>query len=134
LHRKDADDIRGNVIATGHMFRDSLQHALAGIRVVKEVRCFGLLIGIELDLRKSMIQRLGLNAAPLYLLRMMQHHGCPLLMGFCQYEPNVLKFTPPLTTTKDEVEKITLTISDALRSSTLSLLMTGIRALLRVRK
>ena len=61
-------------------------------------------------------------------------HGFPLLMGFCQYEPHILKFTPPLTTTKDEVEKITRTISDALRSSTLSLLTTGIRALLRGRK
>ena len=134
LQRKDADDFRANVIETGQMFRDCLQQSLAGIRVVKEVRSFGLLIGIELDLRKTLIQRFGLNATQLYLLLMMQHHGCPLLMGFCQYEPNVLKFTPPLTTTKDEVEKITRTISDALRSSTLSLLTTGIRALLRVRK
>ncbi len=134
LQRKDADDIRGNVIAIGHMFRDALQQALAGIGIVKEVRSFGLLIGIELDLRKTVIQRLGLNAVQLYLLRMMQHRGFPLLMGFCQYEPNILKFTPPLTTSKDEVEKIAQTISDALRSSTLSLLTTGMRALLRGRK
>lgn len=134
MQRKDADDIRANVIATGHLFRDVLQQALAGIGIVKEVRSFGLLIGIELDLHRTMLQRLGVNAVQLYLLRMMQHRGFPLLMGFCQYEPNILKFTPPLTTSKDEVGKITQTIADALRSSTLSLLTAGIRTLLRGRK
>ena len=116
------------------MFRDSLQKALSGVRIVKEVRTFGLLIGIELNLRQTLIPRLGLNATQLYLLRMTQHRSCPLLMGFCQYEPNILKFTPPLTTTKDEVEKATQTISDALQTSSLTLLATGIRALLRGRK
>ena len=134
LQRNDADDIRANVIATSQMFRDSLQKALSGVRIVKEVRTFGLLIGIELNLRQTLIPRLGLNATQLYLLRMTQHRSCPLLMGFCQYEPNILKFTPPLTTTKDEVEKATQTISDALQTSSLTLLATGIRALLRGRK
>lgn len=134
LQRSDADDVRASVIATGQMFRDSLQKALSGVGIVKEVRTFGLLIGIELNLDKTWIQRLSLNAAQLYLLRMMQHRTCPLLMGFCQYEPNILKFTPPLTTTKDEVGRITQTISDALQTSSLTLLATGIRALLRGHK
>jgi 4-aminobutyrate aminotransferase-like enzyme len=134
LRRNDADDISANVAAIGQLFRNSLQRALAGIGIVKDIRTFGLLIGIELDLRKTMIQRLGLDAAQLYLLQMMQDRSCPLLMGFCQYEPNILKFTPPLSVTPEEVERITRTISNALRASTPRLLTAGVRALLRARR
>ncbi len=134
LERNEVDDTSANVAAAGQMFRSSLKTALKDVGIVEDVRCFGLLIGIELDLRNTVTQRFGLNTAQLYLLKMMQHHRCPLLMGFCQYEPNILKLTPPLTVTSDEVTEITQTISDALRTSWLRLLTTGVRALLRGQK
>jgi 4-aminobutyrate aminotransferase-like enzyme len=55
-------------------------------------------------------------------------------MGYCQYEPDILKFTPPLTVTVGEVAAVCRTIADSLRTSQVRLLMTGAQALLKARK
>ena len=107
---------------------------LKGVSLVRDIRCYGLLIGIELNCQSSLIQRSGLNAAQLYLLQMMNHADCPVLMGFCQYEPHILKFTPPLTVTEDEVTAVSRTIADTLRASTARMLFTALTALWRKRK
>jgi len=36
-------------------------------------------------------------------------------VGFCQYEPNVLKITPPLTVAPAEVREVCATIVEVLR-------------------
>ncbi|MEZ6033863.1 MAG: aminotransferase class III-fold pyridoxal phosphate-dependent enzyme [Planctomycetaceae bacterium] len=133
--RRSSDGSLGRQVATtGQMFEETLGKELAGIRCVREVRAFGLLIGIELNLKSTLTQRLGLNAAQLYLLQMMHHPEFPVLMGYCQYEPGVLKFTPPLTVTSGEVTAVCSTIADALRTSQVRLLMTGAQAVLKARK
>ncbi|RLS73610.1 MAG: hypothetical protein DWI00_10255, partial [Planctomycetota bacterium] len=87
-----------------------------------------------LNCRKSLIQRVGLNAAQLYLLQMMNHPSRPVLMGFCQYEPHILKFTPPLTVTEEEVISVCRTIAETLKASTVKMVFTAISALWRRRK
>jgi len=134
LRRADRDDVGSQVLRAGQQFHEALTRHLSGIAVVKEVRCYGLLIGIELNCQNSLLQRLGLNAAQLYLLQMMNHRDCPVLIGFCQYEPHILKFTPPLNVTDPEVEAVCKTIADTLRTSTVKMLLTGFSALLRGRK
>lgn len=134
LRRADKDQISNQVVTAGQRFQQELNRQLSGLPVVREIRCYGLLIGIELNCRKSLLQRIGLNATQLYLLQMMKHATCPVLMGFCQYEPSILKFTPPLTVTEDEVAAVCRTIADTLRSSTVRLLFTAISALWRQRK
>jgi len=57
-----------------------------------------------------------------------------LLMGFCQYEPNILKFTPPLTVTDEEVAAVCKTVAETLKTSTVRLLSAGISALWRGKK
>ena len=71
---------------------------------MREVRVFGLLIGIELDtrrwpqrwLRKRLVRALSAGHAP-------ATNDFPVLAGFCQYEPNVLKITPPLNASPDDI-------------------------------
>ena len=46
---------------------------------------------------------------------MLCHRRYPVLVGFCQYEPNVLKITPPLTTTPEEIREVCATITEVLR-------------------
>jgi hypothetical protein len=52
-------------------------------------------------------------------------------MGFCQYEPHVLKFTPPLTITGDEVERVCETIVTVLRRPSHQLLPPFLGAMAR---
>lgn len=134
LRRADNDQISSQVITVGQRFELELNRQLRGIPVVREIRCYGLLIGIELNCRKNLLQRIGLNAAQLYLLQMMKHATCPVLMGFCQYEPHILKFTPPLTVTENEVVAVCRTIADTLRASTVRMLLTALFAFWRRRK
>jgi acetylornithine/succinyldiaminopimelate/putrescine aminotransferase len=134
LRRAEHEDVSLQVARAGQRFQEELARQLKGVSLVREVRCYGLLIGIELNCRKSLMQRAGLNAAQLYLLQMMNHSRCPVLMGFCQYEPHILKFTPPLTVTEEEVVSVCRTIADTLKASTIGMLRTAISALWRRRK
>ncbi|MCA9034772.1 MAG: aminotransferase class III-fold pyridoxal phosphate-dependent enzyme [Planctomycetaceae bacterium] len=133
LRRSAAKDIAQQVNDSGLRFQETLQDKLREVSIVREVRVFGLLIGIELDVHHTLIHRLGFNAVQLYLLAMMQHSLCPVMMGFCQYEPNILKFTPPLSVTPSEIDQISQTIADSLQKSQLQLLATGLGALRRLR-
>jgi acetylornithine/succinyldiaminopimelate/putrescine aminotransferase len=134
LRRAELEDVSVQVSRAGQQFQEELTRQLHGVSLVREVRCYGLLIGIELNCQKSLIQRVGLNAAQLYLLQMMNHSRRPVLMGFCQYEPHILKFTPPLTVTEEEVVSVCKTIADTLKASTVGMLFTAISALWRRRK
>jgi acetylornithine/succinyldiaminopimelate/putrescine aminotransferase len=131
LRRAELEDVSVQVSRAGQQFQEELTRQLHGVSLVREVRCYGLLIGIELNCRKSLIQRVGLNAAQLHLLQMMNHPRYPVLMGFCQYEPHILKFTPPLTVTEEEVVSVCKTIADTLKASTIGMLFTAISALWR---
>jgi hypothetical protein len=46
---------------------------------------------------------------------MLRHPRFPVLVGFCQYEPNVLKITPPLNATNAELRQMCATIAEVLR-------------------
>ena len=134
LRRAELEDVSIQVSRAGQQFQEELGRQLKGVSLVREVRCYGLLIGIELNCRKSLLQKVGLNAAQLYLLQMMNHPCRPVLMGFCQYEPHILKFTPPLTVTEEEVVSVCRTIADTLKASTIRMLFTAISAFWRRRK
>ena len=119
------------VAESGALFAEVLRKELAGCKVVRDVRVYCLLIGIELDathwphrwFRKRLFQN--------YLLAMLRHSSFPVLVGFCQYEPNVLKITPPLTIQPAEVRQVCATIAEVLRRSFLRLLGTALRGVLR---
>ncbi len=134
LRRDDTENLCSMAETAGHRFRIALMRELTGISIVREIRCYGLLIGIELNIQNSLIRRLGINMAQLYLLQMLWHPVNPILVGFCQYEPHVLKLTPPLSVTDDETDRICRTIADALRTSSLKLLLSGVSAMLRGKK
>lgn len=133
LLRNDQEPITPQVRDAEGLIRSFLGRELSGISTVRDIRVFGLLVGIELDLSNTLFQHLQLNAVPLYLLQMMKHPKFPLLMGYCQYEPHVLKLTPPLTIQPQEIAAIARTMSDTLRTSPLRLLSSGLQALIRAR-
>jgi acetylornithine/succinyldiaminopimelate/putrescine aminotransferase len=111
LQRAEDLNLSRQVHDAGALFGRLLGEALADCRAVGEVRTFGLLIGIELAPRRW----LGKRLTSLYLLSMLRHRGFPVLAGFCQTEPNVLKITPPLTITAEEIRAACATIADVLK-------------------
>ena len=86
----------GQVVEAGERFERLLRAGLAAIDTVRDVRVFGLLIAIELDASAWPRRWLRKRLSALYLLAMLRHERFPVLAGFCQYEPNTLKITPPL--------------------------------------
>jgi acetylornithine/succinyldiaminopimelate/putrescine aminotransferase len=50
----------------------------------------------------------------MYLLELLRENRFPMLVGFCQYEPHVLKLTPPLSITDTEVDEASRTLADVL--------------------
>ena len=61
---------------------------------------------------------------------LLRDRSFPLFAGFCQYEPNVLKLTPPLSITPDEVRQVCATLVRVLRTPSYKLLSTALRALI----
>jgi acetylornithine/succinyldiaminopimelate/putrescine aminotransferase len=115
LRLGEESDLPGRVSEAASRFRRSLTGGLAPCENVREVRVFGLLIGIELDTSRWPNRWLGKRLSVLYLLCMLRHAKFPVLAGFCQYERNVLKITPPLNTGHDEIEDACATIVEVLR-------------------
>jgi acetylornithine/succinyldiaminopimelate/putrescine aminotransferase len=119
------------VAEAGELFARLLEEGLAGCKGVREVRAYGLLIGIELDIGRWPRRYVGKRLFSLYLLEMLRHHRYPVLAGFCQYEPNVLKITPSLTVPADEIRRACATITEVLRRPLVSVLAAATSALLK---
>ena len=117
LRRAEQNNLEQVVRERGQQFSDLLADQLQSSRYVKNVRNFGLLLGIELDAGRRTFSWLSRLLPRLYLLGLLKHKTFPLLMGFCQYEPHVLKLTPPLSVTEQEVAQICSTIGAVLRQS-----------------
>jgi 4-aminobutyrate aminotransferase-like enzyme len=103
------------VAESGALAAHLLGDGLAGCRAVREVRVFGLLWGIELDSARWPRRWFRKRLFWFYLFNMLRHRQFPVLVGFCQYEPNVLKITPPLNTTEAELRQMCATIVEVLR-------------------
>ncbi len=116
LRFAEACSLAARVTASGELFARLLSEQLAGCPAVREVRAFGLLIGIELDDARWPRRWFRKRLATLYLFSMLRHHHYPVLAGFCQYEPNVLKITPALTVAEGELRALCATLAEVLKS------------------
>lgn len=131
LDRAEEMNLSAVVAESGARFLTLLREGLAGCKNVRDVRGFGMLIAIELDVRRGARRWLRKQAHSAYLLDMLRDPAFPVLVGFCQYEPHVLKLTPPLTTTADEAERVCATIVKSLRRPLYRLLPAALGAVAR---
>jgi acetylornithine/succinyldiaminopimelate/putrescine aminotransferase len=99
----------------GALYARLISEGLRGTGRLAELRAFGLLIGVELDVSRRPGRWLGKRVGGLYLLAMLRHSGFPVFAGLCQYEPNVLKITPPLNATDEEIRRSCGTIVEVLK-------------------
>jgi 4-aminobutyrate aminotransferase-like enzyme len=124
-------DLTRQIEYAAESFRRGLAEGLASGRNVRDIRAFGLLIGVELDTRRWPRRWLGKQLAALSLLAMLRHPRFPVLAGFCQYEPNVLKITPPLDAGPDEIRAACRTIVEVLNAPLPKILAAGLGGLLK---
>jgi acetylornithine/succinyldiaminopimelate/putrescine aminotransferase len=115
LRRAEELSLSRRVTEAGELFARLLGGGLSSCKAVREVRVYGLLIGIELDARRWPRRWLGKCLYSLYLYGMLRHRRYPVLVGFCQYEPNVLKITPALTALPEQIQEVCATIVDVLK-------------------
>jgi 4-aminobutyrate aminotransferase-like enzyme len=119
------------VAEAGEQFARLLGDGLAPLGTVRDVRVFGLLIGIELDTSRRPRRWLRKRLSGLYLLAMLKHDRFPVLAGLCQYEPDVLKITPPLNAGPEEIRLACETIIDVLGRPLSRVLAAGLGGLLK---
>lgn len=119
------------VTEAGALFERLLTEELADCKVVREVRVYGLLIGIELDATRWPQRWVKKRLFWFYLAAMLKHPRYPVLVGFCQYEPNVLKITPPLTVDAAQIRQVCATIGAVLRRPFYQLLASAVGSLMR---
>jgi 4-aminobutyrate aminotransferase-like enzyme len=124
-------EMPARVARTAAVFSKLLNGEQALSRNVREVRVFGLLIGVELDTTRGPRRWLRKRLATIYLLAMLRHQGFPVLAGLCQYEPNVIKITPALNASDDEVRRACATIIDVLNRPLYKVLAGALKGLFR---
>lgn len=114
LHHADELGLSNRVAESGALFARLLGDALASCKAVRDVRVHGLLIGIELDAGRWPQRWFRKRLYSFYLVNLLRYHRYPVLCGFCQYEPNVLKITPALTVAADEIREVCAALADVL--------------------
>ncbi len=130
LQHSEQMRLSDQVIESGILFEKLLREGLASSSAVRDVRVFGLLIGIELNDTHWPQRWFRKQLFWFYLASMLKHSSYSVLVGFCQAEPNVLKITPPLTTKPEELRKICSTIVEVLNRPFIPLLASGITAMI----
>ena len=131
LRRADELRLSERTAESGALFTRLLREGLAGCKAVREVRGYGLLIGIELETTRWPRRWFRKRLFQFYLLAMLRHRRYPVLVGFCQYEPHVLKITPPLTLKPEAVHAVCATIIEVLKRPIFRLLATVLGGLIR---
>ncbi len=126
LRMAEAADTPRQVAAAGDLFETLLSAGLDSCRNVRDLRVYGLLLGIELDTRPIPQRLIRKRLSSFYLLRMLRHESFPVLAGFCQCEPNVLKITPPLNVSDDEIRQCCATLVDVLTRPFASVVASGL--------
>jgi acetylornithine/succinyldiaminopimelate/putrescine aminotransferase len=122
LDRAEEANLSERVRQCGAQFESMLTEGLRECSAVRDVRVFGLLLAIELDTRRWLRKWLGKRNGPLHVFDLLRHPTFPLFAGYCQYEPHVLKLTPPLSITDDEGRQTCQTLVDVLRRPSYALL------------
>src|SRR5262249_16729484 len=130
LKQAEALCLPERVLESGALFAKFLAGELASCKRVRDIRVHGLLIGIELGTGGWLGKWLNKKASWLYLASLLRHTSFPLFIGSCQSEPNVLKLTPPLSITPDEVRRVCTTLASVLRAPLHKLLPAAAGALM----
>jgi acetylornithine/succinyldiaminopimelate/putrescine aminotransferase len=116
LQRAEKECLSERVLESGALFAKILGERLSSCKAVRAVRVFGLLIAIELNVANWFPKWMKKQVPFVYIYNLFFHSPFPVLVGFCQYEPNVLKFTPPLSITREEIERVCDAITTVLRT------------------
>ena len=124
LRQARSMDLEKRVDQAGDLTRQLLTEGLAGCRAIRDIRVFGQLIGIELNVKGWSKRRFRKRLFWFYVSSMLRHRRFPFLVGFCQYEPHVLKITPPLNATEAELRQMCTTIIEVLQRPFLRLAAT----------
>ena len=133
LRRAAHEDWTTQVRRQSTVFQQELTAALQGCRNISDVRVFGMLIGIELNIKRLPVRLLKKQMGKLYSLAMLNHPQHPLLIGFCQYEPHIFKLTPGLLMDDESIKTVCRTIGETLHRSPLSIVAAGLKTISRRR-
>jgi acetylornithine/succinyldiaminopimelate/putrescine aminotransferase len=123
-------DLSRRVRECGDLFEQLLRRGLSSCRAVRDIRVFGLLIAVELDTQAWPRRWFRKQAGSIYVMNLLRHEPFPVFVGLCQYEPHILKITPPLSITRAEVHSVCETLIEVLKRPAHQLLPSLLEALL----
>jgi putrescine aminotransferase len=97
------DDIPERARTLGNYARKRLLDLKTKHDLIREIRGMGLLLGIELDTTGLFSGTLEHNLSIMIMGELLHKHN--ILSSYCDFEPKVLRFEPPLIVTTEEIDK-----------------------------
>lgn len=97
------DDLPGHAAEIGRYSKEKLESLKSKCSLIKEIRGKGLMLGIELKLPRLAGAAMSENLAPMVISYLLNNYG--ILTSYYDLAPSVLRFEPPLTVTKDQIDK-----------------------------
>jgi acetylornithine/succinyldiaminopimelate/putrescine aminotransferase len=131
MDRAEEANIQDHVGEAGTLFAKLLGERLSACKSVHAIRVFGLLIAIELNTPGFPWRWLKKQAGSIYAMNLLRYEPFPVFVGYCQYEPHVLKLTPPLSITAEEIDRVCDALAAVLRRPARQLVLPFIGALAR---
>lgn len=97
------EDIPRRAAEMGRYSKEKLELLKSKCSLIKEIRGEGLMLGIELNLPRLVGAAMRENLAPMVMSHLLNNYG--IHTSYYELAPTVLRFEPPLTVTKDQIDK-----------------------------
>lgn len=133
FHQAEQHQLSERVKHAGELFSRKLHAALDDCPAVNEVRVFGLLMAIELNRDGWLRSRLQKMLFRFYFVGLLQDRELPMIMGFCQYKPYIMKFTPPLSVSDEEIDQIAAALKRVLNQPLPLLIIKALKLIVSAR-
>lgn len=101
IMRRDAIPERARVL--GDHARNRLEELKPKHKLIREIRGRGLMLGIELETSGPFSGTMEQNLSIMVMTELLHKHR--ILMAYCDFDPKVLRFMPPLTVTSGQIDE-----------------------------
>lgn len=113
------EDLPGRAAEMGLYSKEKLELLRSKCSFIKEIRGEGLMLGIELNPPRLAGAAMRENLAPMVISHLLNNYG--IHTPYYEFATTVLRFEPPLTVTKDQIDKALDALDATLSKGTVGL-------------
>lgn len=110
--RRDAIPEQARVL--GNHARNRLEELKSKHKLIREIRGRGLMLGIEFETSGALSGAMEQNLSVMVMTGLLHKHR--ILTAYCDFDPKVLRFAPPLTVTSGQIDEAVEALDTVLSS------------------